>query len=275
MAKPKIALITGASSGIGRAAALELLRAGHTVYGAARRIQSMEAVGASGGHALPMDVTNDADLERVVQTILDQQGRIDVLVNNAGFGLYGAAEDVPLEQARYQLEVNLFGPARLTQLVLPHMREQRSGTIVNVSSMGGEITFPLGAWYHASKHALEAYSDALRQEVKRFGIDVVLIQPGLIKTEFGDVTSQALREISGHGAYRELAEAMARSTQTIYGEHGKASEPIVVASAIRKAVETARPRPRYAVGYMARPLLALNRLLPARIFDRVATSQVT
>jgi short-subunit dehydrogenase len=271
----RIVLITGASSGIGRAAALALLRAGHTVYGAARRIQSMEGVGASGGHVLPMDVTNDADLERVARTILDQQGRIDALVNNAGFGLYGAAEDVPLEQARYQLEVNLFGPARLTQLVLPHMRKQRSGTIVNVSSMGGEITFPLGAWYHASKHALEAYSDALRQEVKRFGIDVVLIQPGLIKTEFGDVTSQAVREISGHGAYRELAEGLARSTEAIYGQNSKASDPSVVANAIRKAVEAARPRPRYPVGYMARPLLALNRLLPARIFDRVATSQIT
>jgi NAD(P)-dependent dehydrogenase (short-subunit alcohol dehydrogenase family) len=272
---PKIVLITGASSGIGRAAALELLRAGHTVYGGARRVERMDAVGASGGQVLPMDVTNDADLQRVVQTILDQQGTIDVLVNNAGFGLYGAAEDVPLEQARYQMEVNLFGPARLIQLVLPHMREQRSGRIVNLSSMGGEITFPLGAWYHASKHALEAYSDALRQEVRRFGIDVVLIQPGLVKTEFGGVTSQAVRAISGHGAYRELAEAMARNTETIYGENSRASQPVVVAAAIRKAVETARPRPRYAVGYMARPLMTLNRLLPARIFDRIASSQVT
>jgi NAD(P)-dependent dehydrogenase (short-subunit alcohol dehydrogenase family) len=271
----KIVLITGASSGIGRATALELLRAGHTVYGGARRVQSMDAISAAGGHILPMDITNDADLERAVQTILDQQGRIDVLVNNAGFGLYGAAEDVPLPQARYQLEVNLFAPARLIQLVLPHMRKQRSGTIVNVSSMGGEITFPLGAWYHASKHALEAYSDALRQEVKRFGIDVVLIQPGLIRTEFGDVTSQALQEYSGQGAYRELAQAMATSTQTIYGEHSKASPPSVVATAIRKAVQTARPKPRYPVGYMAKPLLALNRLLPARVFDRIATSQIT
>src|SRR4030095_14762184 len=116
-----------------------------------RRVQSLEEVSAAGGHALAMDVTNDADLERVVRTILDQQGRLDVLVNNAGFGLYGAAEDVPLDQARYQLEVNLFGPARLVQLVLPHMRERRSGTIVNVSSMGGEIAFPLGAWYHDFK----------------------------------------------------------------------------------------------------------------------------
>ncbi len=271
----KIVLVTGASSGIGRATALELLRAGHTVYGGARRVQSLEAVSASGGHALPVDVTNDADLERVVQRVLHQQGRIDALVNNAGFGLYGAAEDVPLDQARYQLEVNLFGPARLIQLVLPHMRERGSGTIVNVSSMGGEIAFPLGAWYHASKHALEAYSDALRQEVKRFGIEVVLIQPGLIRTEFGGVTSQAVREISGHGAYRELAEALAKSTDTLYSETGKASDPSVVAGTIRKAVEAARPRPRYPVGYMARPLLALNRFLPARLFDRVATSQIS
>jgi NAD(P)-dependent dehydrogenase (short-subunit alcohol dehydrogenase family) len=135
--------------GIGRAAALELLRAGHTVYGGARRSESLDPVKEAGGHVLSMDVTSDADLERVVQTILDEQGRIDALVNNAGFGLYGAAEDVPLEQARYQLDVNLFGPARLIQLVLPHMRERRSGRIVNISSMGGQITFPLGAWYHA------------------------------------------------------------------------------------------------------------------------------
>jgi NAD(P)-dependent dehydrogenase (short-subunit alcohol dehydrogenase family) len=271
----KIVLVTGASSGIGRATALELLRAGHTVYGGARRVESLDPVSASGGHALAMDVTDDADLERVVRTILDQEGRLDVLVNNAGFGLYGAAEDVPLDQARYQLEVNLFGPARLVQLVLPQMRERRSGTIVNVSSMGGEIAFPLGAWYHASKHALEAYSDALRQEVKRFGVDVVLIQPGLIKTEFGGVTSNGVREISGHGAYRELAEGLAKSTDAIYDTSSKASEPSVVASTIRKAVETARPRPRYPVGYMARPLLTLNRFLPARLFDRVATSQTS
>jgi NAD(P)-dependent dehydrogenase (short-subunit alcohol dehydrogenase family) len=271
----KIVLVTGASSGIGRATALGLLHAGHTVYGGARSVQRLDAIGAAGGHVLPIDLTDDADLQRAVQTILDQQGRIDVLVNNAGFGLYGAAEDVPLDQARYQLEVNLFGPARLTQLVLPHLRRQRSGTIVNVSSMGGEITFPLGAWYHASKHALEAYSDALRQEVRRFGIDVVLVQPGFIRTEFGVVTANGVRELSGHGPYRDLAEGLAKTTETLYREHGKASDPSVVAATIRNAIEAARPKPRYAVGYLARPLLALNRLVPARVFDRVATSQIT
>jgi NAD(P)-dependent dehydrogenase (short-subunit alcohol dehydrogenase family) len=227
-------LITGASSGIGRAAALELLRAGHTVYGSARRVESMAAIGSAGGRVLQLDVTVEADLERAVQTIVEEQRRIDVLINNAGQGLYAAAEDMPLEEARHQFEVNLFGPARLTQLVLPHMRAQRSGRILNVSSMGGEIAFPLGAWYHASKHALEGYSDALRQEVKRFGIDVVLIQPGITRTEFGDVTVRALREHSGRGAYRELAEAMARSTETMYGQNSRASDPTVVAKAIRK-----------------------------------------
>ena len=271
----KVVLVTGASSGIGRATALELLGAGHTVYGGARRAQSLEALGAAGGHVVELDVTDGGGLERAVGRVLGEQGRIDALVNNAGFGLYGAAEDVPLDQARYQLEVNLFGPARLIQLVLPHMRERRSGTIVNVSSMGGEIAFPLGAWYHASKHALEAYSDALRQEVRRFGVEVVLIQPGLIRTEFGGVTARGVREVSGHGAYKELAEALARSTETIYGPSSRASDPSVVAGAIRKAVEATSPRPRYPVGYMARPLLALNRFLPARLFDRVASSQVS
>jgi short-subunit dehydrogenase len=140
--------------------------------------------------------------------------------------------------------------------------------------MGGEIAFPLGAWYHASKHALEAYSDALRQEVGRFGIHVVLIQPGLIRSEFGDVTARAVRELSGHGPYRDMAERLATSTEAVYGDQGRASDPSVVATVIRRAVESPRPRPRYAVGYMARPLLALNRFLPARLFDRVASSQV-
>ncbi len=266
-------LITGASSGIGRAAALELLRAGHTVYGSARRLESIAAIGSAGGRVLQLDVTVEADLERAVQTIVKEQRRIDVFINNAGQGLYAAAEDMPLEEARHQFEVNVFGPARLTQLVLPHMRAQRSGRILNVSSMGGEIAFPLGAWYHASKHALEGYSDALRQEVKRFGIDVVLIQPGITRTEFGDVTVRALREHSGRGAYRELAETLARNTETRYGQNSRASDPTVVAKAIRKAVESARPKPRYPVGYLARPLIAMNRFLPARVFDRITSSQ--
>ncbi len=270
----KVALVTGASSGIGKASARTLYEAGFVVYATARSPEKLTDLEATGLRTLRLDVTDEESMIAAVAAVQGEHGAIDVLVNNAGFGLYGAAEDVPLEEARYQFEVNLFGLARLTQLVLPNMRRQGSGTIVNISSMGGEITFPLGAWYHASKHALEAYSDALRQEVKRFGIDVVLIQPGVIKTEFGGIASQAVREHSGHGAYRKLAEAMAKSTEQMYGENSKASDPPVVANAIRKAVGTARPKPRYAVGYMAKPLLTLNRLLPDRVFDRIATSQL-
>lgn len=268
----KICLITGASSGIGHATALELQRAGHTVYGAARRVDRMDAIRAAGGHVLAMDITNEADIERVVRTILDEQGRIDVLVNNAGIGLHGAIEDVPVERARNLFEVNLFGTARLTQLVLPHLRKQGSGTIVNISSIGGEVALPLGAWYYASKHALEAYSDSLRQEVKRFGIDVVVIQPGIIKTEFEKETPQELRSVSGQGAYRDVAESMAKRAETAFGEGSRASDPVVVAKTVREAIETATPKPRYAVGYLARTVLLLNKLLPDRLFDKIATS---
>lgn len=231
----------------------------------------MDAILEAGGQVLAMDVTREADLQGVVRRILAEQPRIDVLVNNAGVGLYGAAEDFPLEQARHEFEVNLFGPARLTQLVLPYMRKRGSGTIVNVSSVGGEIAIPLGAWYHASKHALEAYSDTLRQEVKRFGIDVVLIQPGIIKTEFQQQTPEALQAVSGQGAYRNMAKAMLRQFDAMFGEGGPASDPAVVAKAIRKAIEAASPRPRYAVGYLAGPILMLNRLLPDRLYDRIVT----
>lgn len=265
----KVCLVTGASSGIGHATALELLRAGHTVYGAARRVSRMADIRAAGGHALELDVTSEADLQRVVRTILDEQGRIDVLVNNAGHGLHGAIEDVPIARARELFEVNLFGAARLIQLALPYLREQRSGTIVNVSSIAGEIALPLGAWYFASKHALEAYSDSLRQEVRRFGVDVVLIQPGIIRTEFEQATPRELREMSGHGAYARIAEAMARRAESSLGQGGRASDPAVVAKAVARVLRS--PVPRRPVGYLARTLLWLNRLLPARAFDALVT----
>ena len=267
----KTCLVTGASSGIGYATALELLRAGYTVYGVARRVDKMDAIRVAGGHVLAMDMKSEADMERVVSTIINEQGRIDVLMNNAGTGLHGSIEETPLDQARTLFEVNLFGLARLTQLVLPHMRKQGSGTIVNVSSIGGEIALPLGVWYYASKHALEAFSDTLRQEVKRFGINVVIIQPGIIKTDFENNTADELRAISGHGPYKSLAEAMAKRGETLLGEEKKGSDPIVVAQAIRKAIESPRPKPRYVVGHAAGILLRLNRYLPVRLFDRMVT----
>ncbi|MFF4414419.1 oxidoreductase [Streptosporangium sp. NPDC001559] len=264
---PKICLVTGASSGIGRATALELRRAGHIVYGAARRVDRMTELRQAGGYALAMDVTREDDLGRVVDAVLNERHRIDVLVNNAGAGLHGAVEDVPVERARRLFEVNLFGPARLTQLVLPHMRERRSGTIVNVSSIAGEISLPLVAWYHASKHALETYSDSLRQECRSFGVHVVVVQPGIIRTEFEQDTPRELRETSGHGAYGALAESMASRAEG----NTRGSAPAVVARTIRSAVESPRPKPRYPVGYLARTLLALNRILPDRAFDALVT----
>src|ERR1041385_5540273 len=268
-AKAKTCLVTGASSGIGYATAIELLRAGYTVYGVARRVEKMDAIRIAGGHALAMDIRKEADIERVVSTILNEQGRIDVLVNNAGIGLHGSIEETPLDQARNLFEANLFGLARLTQLVLPHMREQGCGKIINISSIGGEIALPLGAWYYASKHALEAFSDTLRQEVKRFGIDVVIIQPGIIKTDFENTTPNELRTISGQGAYGSLAEAMAKRAETALGPGNKGSDPAVVAQTIRKAIESPKPKPRYAVGYVAGTQLRLNRFLPVRVFDRM------
>ena len=274
MSKTKVCLVTGASPGIGYATALEFQNAGYTVYGVARRVERMEALRAAGGHPLAMDMKNEADLERVVDTIMGEQGRIDVLVNNAGIGLHGSIEETPLDQARALFEVNLFGVARLIQLVLPQMRQQGSGKIINVSSIGGEIALPLGAWYYASKHALEALSDTLRMEVRRFGIDVVIVQPGIIKTDFEDHTANELRTISGHGAYQSMAEAMAKRAETALGADSKAnraSDPSLVAKTIRKAVEVKQPKPRYAVGYVAGTLLRLNRLLPTRLFDKMVT----
>ncbi|MCK2222012.1 oxidoreductase (plasmid) [Actinomadura sp. ATCC 31491] len=268
----KVVLVTGASAGIGKATALELIRAGHTVYGAARRLGRMGDIREAGGHALAMDARRPEDLERAVGTVIGEQGRIDVLINNAGTVLHGAAEDVPLDQARDQFEVNVFAPARLVQLVLPHLREQGSGTIVNVSSVGGEIALPLGCWYYATKHALEAYSDSLRMEVEPFGIDVVIIQPGIIRTGFEDHTARDLRTISGTTAYGEMAEAMARRAEAQLGDDSQGSDPGVVAAVIRRAVEAGKPETRYVVGWMADQLLELNRTLPDREFDRLVTN---
>jgi NAD(P)-dependent dehydrogenase (short-subunit alcohol dehydrogenase family) len=211
-----------------------------------------------------MDARIGGDLERAVAAVLDAQGRIDVLVNNAGSALHGAIEDVPLGLARDQFELNVLAPARLVQLVLPAMREQRSGTIVNVSSIGGEIALPLGAWYYASKHALEAFSDTLRVEVASFGIDVVVIQPGIIRTPFEDGTATQLLHYSGDGPYGPMARAMAQKAQ---GGLDEGSEPEVVAAAIRAAVEADRPETRYPVGHLAERLLELNRTITDREWD--------
>ena len=192
----KVILLTGASSGIGRETALRLARQGHIVYGAARRLQLLEPLRAQGVRPLQLDVTDADSCRTAVQTVVQAEGHIDVLINNAGYGHFGAVEDVPLDEARRQLDVNLFGLARLTQLVLPHMRRQHYGRIINTSSIGGHFTSYLGAWYHVSKYAVEAFSDALRMELRPHGIDVVLIEPSSIRTPWGDIAAQHLEEVA-------------------------------------------------------------------------------
>jgi NAD(P)-dependent dehydrogenase (short-subunit alcohol dehydrogenase family) len=274
MTTTKVALVTGASSGIGEATARRLAAAGFTVYAAARRTERLQKLAAAGIHSLAMDVTDDSSMQAGVKAILTEQGRIDVLVNNAGYGSYGALEDVPMEEARAQMEVNVFGAARLTQLVLPAMRAQRSGTIVNVTSMGGKITTPLGAWYHATKFALEALSDCLRMEVAPFGINVVVIEPGGIRTEWSGIAADKVRAVSSSGPYAPQGNAVADSL-TSESTRRRSSPPELIGKTITKAVATRRPRTRYAVGYGARPMIFVHSLLPDRTFDafiRRATS---
>lgn len=261
----KIALVTGASSGIGAATALKLHDKGLIVYGVARRADRMTVLADRGVKTMAMDVTDDDSMCSGLERIIADEGRIDVLVNNAGYGSYGAIEDVPLSEARRQFDVNVFGAARLTQLVLPHMRAQRSGTIINISSMGGKIYTPLGGWYHGTKFAVEALSDCLRIETKPFGINVVVIEPGGIKTEWGHIAAEGVEEVSGKGAYARQAQAMAKTL----GNSRLGSSPEVVANAIARAVTARRPRTRYAVGFGAKPLILMRRVLPDRLFDSV------
>lgn len=262
----RVALVTGASSGIGKATAQQLIKDGLQVYVAARRVEKMKDLEDLGAVAIKMDVTKEAEMEAVVQQILKEQNRIDVLVNNAGYAIYGAMEDTSIEDARRQFEVNLFGLARLTQLVLPTMRKQKSGKIINMSSMGGKMYTPMGSWYHATKHALEGWSDCLRLEVKSFGIQVVIIEPGGIQTEFGDVMKDPMMERSGNSAYAQLAKKVAKGVEDTY-DNGKASPPSVIANCISKAVKSNKPKTRYRAGYMAKPAVFIRTFLGDKVWD--------
>jgi len=263
----KTALVTGASAGIGKAAAVQLTELGYTVYAGARRVERMSDLADRGIRTRPLDVTDDATMVALVEAIIAETGRIDVLVNNAGFGLYGALEDVPIEEARRQFEVNLFGLARLTQLVLPQMRAQRDGYVINVSSMGGKIWEPLGSWYHASKFAVEGLSDSLRVEVAEFGIKVVIIQPGSIRSEWSGIAADQLEATSANTAYAGQAKIIGAALRAV-NRMPLASGPEVVAEAIAKAVQSPKPRTRYVVGGGARGILLAERILPDRGFDK-------
>jgi len=262
-----VALVTGASSGIGRATALHLAALGFTVYAAARRVARMSDLADRGIHIESLDVTDDGSMVAVVDKIVSEQGRIDILVNNAGYGSYGAVEDVPIAEGRRQFDVNVFGLARLTQLVLPHMRAQRDGYIVNISSMGGKIWEPLGGWYHAAKFAVEGLSDCLRAEVAEFGINVIVVEPGSISSEWATISADNLEAISADTPYRDQAKFIARGLRASETSF-LASQPEVVAEAIGKAVQRTKPRTRYPVGGGARIFLSAQRMLTDRGFDR-------
>jgi NAD(P)-dependent dehydrogenase (short-subunit alcohol dehydrogenase family) len=261
-----VAIVTGASSGIGAVTSRLLHERGYRVYAVSRRRDRMAPLAALGVETVRADLTDDADLVALVSRVIAETRRIDVLVNNAGYGSFGALEDVPLAEARRQFEVNVFGAARLCQLVLPHMRSQGSGRIVNVSSIGARMYQPLGAWYHSTKYALEGLSDCLRVEVRPLGVDVVVIEPGGIDTEVAKLAGEQLLGVSGDGAYAAYAR---RYADTLTSEAKGISPPSVVARAIVRAATARRPRTRYAVGRGARAIVVARWLLPDRAYDRL------
>lgn len=269
MNSSKVILITGASSGMGKDTAKDLIQQGHVVYCAARRIEEMEDLKLAGGHALKLDISKEEDIIQCVEKIIEEQGHIDVLWNNAGFGLYGSVEETHLEDAKYQFEVNVFGLARLTQLIAPYMREAKSGTIINTSSIGGKIYAPMGAWYHASKHAIEGFSDCLRLELEPKGINVVVLEPGAIKTEFPDVMSKQVLDNSGNGPYKELANQIAALSLKESGKEGAGSPTSVISKVVQEIINNPKPKTRYAVGKFSTTTLLMRRFLSDRAFDRI------
>jgi short-subunit dehydrogenase len=261
-----VVLVTGASAGMGKAYARALIAEGATVYGVARRLENMDDIKAEGVITMKMDITEDDDIQRVIQTIEENHGGVDILINNAGYAVYGAMEDTDMSDVRMQFEVNFFGLSRLTQLVLPGMRKKKAGKIINVSSMGGKMYTPMGSWYIATKHAIEGWSDCLRIELKEFGIDVVIIEPGAISTEFGDVLSDPMIERSGSGPYKEWVKTLQKVNEKNLAE-GNASPPKVVVDVVLKAIRSDTPKTRYIAGKLAKPMMFIRKYFGDRFFD--------
>jgi NAD(P)-dependent dehydrogenase (short-subunit alcohol dehydrogenase family) len=264
----KTALVTGASSGIGKATAERLLKAGYITYASARRPEALEPLRALGCHALRLDVTDEASMVEAVSAITAEHGAVDVLVNNAGYGVMGAIEEVPLADWRRQFETNVFGLVRLTQLVLPGMRAKRSGRIINISSGGGEFTFPLAGAYHASKYAVESISDALRFEVRCFGIQVIVVQPGVVDTPLAAATVDAI-QTAPTSPYAPLINSFRQLSAQSHATRQGYVTPEAVAEVIVGAAQAARPRTRYKVGSTPRLMSTMRHLLSDPLWDRM------
>jgi NAD(P)-dependent dehydrogenase (short-subunit alcohol dehydrogenase family) len=270
-------LITGCSSGIGRATAERLAERGFVVYATARRVEVIADLADRGCRVLALDVTDEDSMQAAVGTVCEEHGAVGALVNNAGYSQSGAIEEVPLDEVRRQFETNVFGIVRMCQLVLPGMRAQHHGRIVNVSSMGANFTFPGGGFYHATKYAVEAISDALRFEVKGFGIDVVIVQPGFIRTGFADAATDAIdASAPEHGPYERFNHAVAASTQSVYERGPRArlgGGPETVARTIERAIASRTPKIRYRVTPSARLLVGQRALMTDGMWDRFLATQ--
>lgn len=267
----QVVLITGASSGIGKITAIQLADEGYQVYVAARRLEKMTELKERGIVPIALDITNEESIQTVINHIIQQQGRLDVLVNNAGYGSHGALEEISPEEARRQFDVNVFGLMRLTQLVLPKMREQGSGKIFNISSIAGKISTPMCGWYNASKHALEALSDALRLEVKQFGIDVIVVEPGPIKTEFDDVAMEQIEKTAKTEVYQDWRNIW---TKMMNQSYKNAVGPEAISDIISKAMKAKSPKTRYVAPKEAKIFLFLRWLLSDKAFDKVILSVI-
>ena len=278
MSEPsKAVLITGCSSGIGKATALRLKRGGWNVYASARRPETLSELSEAGCHTLALDVTEEQSMRDAVAQVEQAEGAIGVLINNAGYSQSGAIETVPMEAVRRQYETNVFGLVRLTQLVLPKMRAQRWGKIVNLGSMGGRLSFPGGGHYHATKHALEAISDAMRFELRGFGIDVVLLEPGLIVTEFGETATASMAEVKagGEDPYGTFNTTVGAVTKGAYEGPMRllGGGPDRVAKTIERAIKRANPPARITITPSAKLTIAMRRLMPDRLWDAAMRAQ--
>ena len=264
----KVVLITGASSGIGFETAMLLLQKGFRVYACARRLDAMHMIQEQGGEIVYLDVTSEESMNNCVNYVLNKEKHIDILINNAGYGCCGSIEDIPFKEVKHQYEVNVFGLGKMIQLVLPSMRTQNSGKIINISSMGGRFTSPYAGWYHSTKYAIESISDALRMELQPWNIDIILIEPGMIQTNWGNIAAENIRMYSDNTPYQNYAQKAANYYKSHYqAVNSNLTKPSVIAKTILKAILSSKPKTRYLVGKYSHLFIWIKRLLPDKCFQ--------